>query len=206
MLKRTKGIILLTLLVVTGLAGRMFSETITSKERRFLLDNLKESKANLFKAVKGLSEEQLNFKPSAEQWSVKECVQHIALSEKALWGMVDGTLKQSANPDKRKEIKVGDEELVSMISNRTQKVKTSESLQPEQAPWKTTAEALDAFKNSRGDLIKYAKTSTDDMRNHVGQTPIGMLDAYQMLLLLSGHTKRHTLQIEEVKANPAFPK
>lgn len=206
MLKRTKGIILLTLLVVTGLAGRLFSETITSKERRFLIDNLKESKANLFKAVKGLSEEQLNFKPSAEQWSVKECVQHIALSEKALWGMVDATLKQQANPDKRKEIKVTDEELVSMISSRTHKVKTSDNLQPEQASWKTAAEALDAFKNSRGDLIKYAKTSTDDMRNHVGDSPLGALDAYQMLLLISGHTKRHTLQIEEVKANPAFPK
>ena len=44
------------------------------------------------------------------------------------------------------------------------------------------------------------------MRNYVLQMPIGSIDAYQMLLYISAHTKRHTLQIEEIKANPAFPK
>lgn len=206
MLKRTNGIILLTLLVITGLAGRLFSDTISSKERRSLIDNLKESKSQLQKSIRGLSEEQLNFKPSPEKWSAKECVQHIALSEKALWGMVDGTLKQPANPEKRSEIKVTDEQLIAMVKDRSHKVQTSENLKPGQATWKTTEEALDAFKEKRADLIKYAKTTTDDMRNHVGQTPIGYLDAYQMLLLIANHTVRHTLQIEEVKADPRFPK
>jgi len=35
---------------------------------------------------------------------------------------------------------------------------------------------------------------------------MGMLDAYQWILLLSGHTERHTLQILEVKADPKYPK
>jgi hypothetical protein len=65
---------------------------------------------------------------------------------------------------------------------------------------------LDAFKDKRTSLIKYAKTSTADMRNYVLQMPIGSIDAYQMLLYISAHSKRHTLQIEEIKANPAFPK
>ena len=32
------------------------------------------------------------------------------------------------------------------------------------------------------------------------------LDGQQWLLYLSGHTMRHTAQIQEVKANSAFPK
>jgi len=32
------------------------------------------------------------------------------------------------------------------------------------------------------------------------------MDAYQWLLLISAHSARHTAQIEEVKADPNFPK
>jgi hypothetical protein len=32
------------------------------------------------------------------------------------------------------------------------------------------------------------------------------VDAYQFMLFLAGHSKRHLLQIKEVKADPGFPK
>jgi hypothetical protein len=44
------------------------------------------------------------------------------------------------------------------------------------------------------------------MRNHVAQMPFGYIDAYQLIVFISAHTRRHIMQIEEVKANPAFPK
>jgi hypothetical protein len=45
------------------------------------------------------------------------------------------------------------------------------------------------------------------LKNHFTLHPaFGTINTYQLLLLLSGHSERHTLQIEEVKANPAFPK
>jgi hypothetical protein len=206
MLKRTKGIFLLILLVLTGFAGRVSSDTISSQERRFLIDHLKDSKTYLLKAIKGLSEEQMNFKASPDKWSIKECVQHIALSESGIWQMAEGALKQSANPEKRGEIKVSDADLIKMVSSRNQKAQAPEVLRPGQATWKTSAEALSAFKEKRSALIKYAKTTTDDMRNHIGQGGLGYLDAYQMVLLLSAHTRRHTDQILEVKSNPSFPK
>ena len=46
-----------------------------------------------------------------------------------------------------------------------------------------------------------------DLRAFAGPHPaFEMLDAYDWLLFLSGHTERHTLQIQEVKADPGFPK
>ena len=206
MLKRTKGILLLMLLVLTGLAGRVFSETISSKERKFMIDHLKESKSYFLKNVKGLSEEQLNFKASPEKWSIKECMQHITLAEGNLWSWTDATLKQTANPEKRSGIKVSDQQVIDMMTNRTQKAQAPETITPDKAAWKTSEEIVDAFKEKRGALIKFAKTTTDDMRNHVTETPFGPIDTYQMVLFLSAHTRRHTQQIEEVKADPAFPK
>src|SRR6267142_29864 len=104
MRKSKYGYLLLVLLVATGLAGTITSTSITNKERKYATGLMKDTKADLIKSVKGLSETQLNFKAAADKWSVKECVFHIALSEKNLWDMVEASLKQPANPEKRSEI------------------------------------------------------------------------------------------------------
>jgi hypothetical protein len=50
------------------------------------------------------------------------------------------------------------------------------------------------------------KTTTEDLHGHGGPHPVfKMLDGYQWLLLLSGHSARHTAQIEEVKASAGYP-
>ena len=204
--KKTKGYTLLLLLVLAGLAGRQSTTTITSKERRFLIEELKESRAGVQTSVKGLNERQLAFKPSKEAWSINECLQHIALAEKNLWNIANAALKQTSNAEISAGIKLEDDQVVKMLATRDKKLEAPESFKPVKAKWTTPEKTLDAFKDNRADLIKYAKTSTDDMRNHIVQMPIGAVDAYQMLLYISAHTKRHILQIEEVKANPAFPK
>lgn len=205
MLKRTKGYILLTLLVITGFASQTPRDTLTGKERKELVSNLKDSKEAFLKSITGLSPAQLNFKAAPDKWSIKECIYHIALSEKGLWSMTDAILKQPLNPEKQSQIKQTDADLVAFMGNRAQKVQAPESFRPEEAKWTTMNEALDAFKKSRTNLIKYVKTTTDDARNHVAQTSFGYVDAYQLMLMIATHSARHTQQIEEVKAYPHFP-
>jgi len=206
MLKRTKSFALLLLLVVTGLASQVATTTLTNKERKFAVDHLKETKENLLQAVKGLSDAQLAFKPAPEAWSVQECVAHITLAEEGIWKMTAQTLQQPANPEKRSNIQTSDEALLKMITSREQKVKADEALQPSAAQWPNVESALKHFKATRQKNIKYVKTSTEDFRNHVAELPFGALDAYQLVLLLSAHTARHTAQINEIKSNPRLPK
>ncbi|HEX6191065.1 MAG TPA: DinB family protein [Chitinophagaceae bacterium] len=206
MLKRTKGLLLLSLLVVTGLAGALNDPAITSRERKVSANLMKETKAELIKSVKGLSEAQLNYKPAADRWSVKECAYHLAVTEKALWQLLEMTMKAPANPEKRAEIKVTDEDLVKMVEDRSEKRKTSEMLEPKNAAFKSLDEAMTEFKTLRTDHIKYIKTTTEDLRNHVAQMPFGWIDCYQLTLMISAHTNRHTKQLNEVKADPGFPK
>ena len=62
------------------------------------------------------------------------------------------------------------------------------------------------FSKERVATLKLAQGDAD-MRAHAAQHPgFGMIDTYGWMLFLSGHTERHTLQIDEVKANPDFPK
>ncbi len=206
MQKRNTGYILLILLVITGLAGTLSPSTLSKDERKFATKLMKETKNDMLKSVKGLSEAQLNFKASSDRWSVKECAYHIAISEINIWQMLDGTMKTPANPDKRSEIKMTDEQLIKMMEDGSFKVKTSEALELKNTPYKSIDEALASFKNKRSDHINYMKSTTEDLRNHVVQTPLGWFDCYQISLFMSAHSNRHTQQIEEIKADSGFPK
>ena len=100
MLKRTKGLFLLSLLVITGLAGALNDTAISSKERKLSASLMKDTKTDLVKSVKGLSEAQLNYRQAADRWSVKDCVYHLAVTEKALWQLLEMTMKAPPNNKK----------------------------------------------------------------------------------------------------------
>ena len=205
MLKRTTGRLLLSLLVITGLAGTSNVNSLSKEERKYALGLMKETYKEVLKSVKGLSEEQLSFKAAPDKWSVKDCIYHIAATEKGLWGMLEGIMKSPANPEKRTEIKMTDEQLVNMIKDRSAKFKTSEPFEPKNTGYKSIDDALADFKMTRTAHIKYMKTSTEDMRNHVAQMPLGSLDAYQLYIFIAAHSNRHTQQMNEVKTSAGFP-
>lgn len=205
MLRRTTGRLLLSLLVVTGLAGTINNNSVTKEERKYALSLMKDTYKDALKTVKGLSEEQLNYRASSERWSVKECFYHIAATEKALWMALEGTMKAQPNPEKRAEIKVTDEQLVAMIKDRSMKAQSPEQVQPKNTGYKSIEDAIDDFRTNRSMHIKYMKTSTEDMRNHAIQMPFGWIDCYQLYLMIAAHSNRHTQQMNEVKAGSGFP-
>ncbi len=206
MLKRTQGRLLLSLLVITGLAGTLNDSSLSHKERKSAMNLMKDTKADVLKSVKGLSDKQLNFKATPDRWSVKECAYHIANTEKNLWDLMEATLKAPANPEKRSAIKMTDEQLIKMMEDRSTGFKTTEQFEPKKTPYKSLNEALEAFKTRRAEHIKYLKSTTEDLRNHVAQMPFGWLDCYQLCLMMASHSSLHTQQINEVKADPNFPK
>lgn len=196
----------LFLLPLVALISFSSPSTISKKERKFAREHLKETKKDLLKAVSRLSEAQLKFKAAPDRWSVEDCIKHIAAAENLLWQTVEAGLKQPANPEKRAEIKMTDEQVVKGVEDRSSKFKAPEQLQPQNQSFATAADALASFKASRDRLINYVKETQEDLRNHVIAFPVGTMDAYQMILLVSAHSNRHTQQIREVMADPNFPK
>ena len=119
--------------------------------------------------------------------------------------MFESAMKAPANPEKRTEIKVTDEQVIKMVEDRTKKAQAPEPIQPKNTGYTSLAEALIDFENNRMAHIKYMKNTTEDLRNHVVQLPVGWIDCYQLYLFIAGHSNRHTQQINEVKANTGFP-
>jgi uncharacterized damage-inducible protein DinB len=181
------------------------SETkLTDAERQLAITEMTKTNDHLLSAINGLSEDQLIFKASPDSWSIAECVEHIALSENNIFEMLQGTLQTEADPSKRGDVKMTDEQILKMIADRTNKVKTSEAFEPS-GKFGSHAETLNAFTTKRAENIGYVKTTEDDLRNRYVQLPFGTVDAYQILLFMSAHTERHVLQIEEVMDDENFP-
>ncbi len=205
MIKRTTGRLLLLLLVITGFAGTISDNAISKDERKYAAGLMKETYKEALKSVKGLSEAQLTFKAAPDKWSVKECLYHIAGAEKFLWTLFEGSMKAPANPEKRSEIKVTDEQFVKMVMDRTKAAQAPEPIQPKNTGFSGIDAAIADFKTNRMEHIKYIKNSTEDLRNHVVQMPFGWIDCYQLYLMVAAHSNRHTQQINEIKASAGFP-
>ncbi len=177
---------------------------LTDEERAFAIEEMSNSRDHLANVVEGLSEAQLNFKSTPEAWSIAECVEHITISENTIFGMMEGTLKTDADPAKRADVKMTDTQLLGIIKDRSNRVKTSEPFEPT-GKYGSYEDTLKAFMDKRTSNLSYIKDTNDDLRNRYGQLPFGTVDAYQIVLFMSGHTERHVKQMEEIKANENFP-
>jgi hypothetical protein len=183
------------------------STTLSAAEREVALNSLQATHDAFLKSIAGLSEKQWRFKPAPDRWSVAEVSEHIAVAESGIFGMVQGKIMTSpATPEKRAEVAGKDETILKMVPDRSHKAQAPEFLKPTNR-WATQADLVKAFEDSRKATMDYVRTTNDDLRDHFGPHPLlGPMDAYQWILLISAHSERHTKQIEEVKADPNFPK
>jgi uncharacterized damage-inducible protein DinB len=180
---------------------------LTPEERQAAIKYLEDTRQKVLDSIKDLSDEQWNFKSAPDRWSAAEVGEHIAVSEGTLLALVtDRVMKSAAAPEKKDAAKGKDELIRNSITNRSVKAQAPEMLKPTNR-FKTREEMIKAFNASRDKTIEYVKTTQEDLRSHFLAHPIFKdLDGYQWLLLLSGHSERHSLQILEVKADPNFPK
>lgn len=174
--------------------------------KAFLLDYYEETADALKDNIQGLSAEQMHYKPAKDEWSVAQCVEHIILTEEMLFNMAKELMKKPANPERKAEIKTTAKQLITGITDRSQKAQAPEVLQPS-GKYDRPETAIEDFKAQRAKILAFLETvSAKELHKHIGDTPVGAADAYQSFLFIAGHTARHTLQIEEVKADAGFPK
>jgi len=196
------GIMLCTGLALVGATVRAQETTQADKDKA--LAYLETTKKGVFDATKGLSEAQWNFKAAPDKWSVAQCTEHIAAAEDFIRGMiVEKVMKAPAAPDR--DIAKLDAGIMAMIPDRSTKAQAPEPLVPTNR-FGSPEGSLKHFVESRGTTEDFLK-KTPDLRSHAVDSPLGSkLDAYEWVLFIAAHSERHTKQIEEVKADPNFPK
>tara|TARA_R110002020_G_scaffold306170_2_gene522155 strand:+ start:119 stop:724 length:606 start_codon:yes stop_codon:yes gene_type:complete len=177
---------------------------LTKEEREYGVKELIKSQAMVMDVVDGLSEEQFDYKISDSSWSISEITEHIAISENMMFNMLQEGLKKPADSSKPGTAMLSDDKVIAMMKDRSYKVKTQKPFEPS-GKFGSFEETLNEFNNKRDAHIEYVKTTDDDLRNRFQEMPFGTIDAFQILLFMSGHTERHVQQMQEVMDDPNFP-
>ena len=180
------------------------AQELSQADREKGVKYLEETRDGVVAAVSGLSDAQWHFKAGPDRWSVAECLEHIALAEDFIFmNVTQNVMKAGPGKPDRDYAKL-DAMVIAMVPDRSHPAQAPPQLVPT-GRW-TPQETLKHFLASRQKTIEYLKT-TPGLREHVADSPLGQpIDAYEWLLLISAHSRRHTEQIDEVKANPNFPK
>ena len=197
MLKRTNSFILLTLLVLTGLAGKDHAETLTRKERRILNRELKGSRTDLINSIEGLSEKQINFHLLGETRSIATCLYQMADQEASLWSATQSILSAPAP--------LGNSINKAPINIPTGKNVLS-SLPSLSENYTSIDAAIERFLSHRASIVRYVQTTTDDVRTYLITTPSGTYDVYQLMRLNAECSRNWATEINRIKSGVLFPK
>jgi hypothetical protein len=200
---KSLSVLALVLLVAMPLVAADAPAMDAGKEK--LVNELERTRDKFLKSVEGLSEAQWNYKAAPEKWSIAQCAEHIAAAESFIRGAVEKANTTPLAADQATSAIVKDDMIQTMIVDRSKKFSAPEPLVPA-GRFESPAATVDTFKKERTETLKLAQSDVD-FRAHALQHPgFGMLDSYGWMLFLSGHSERHTLQIEEVKTNADYPK
>jgi hypothetical protein len=196
-----KTILLLCAAVL--LAPTIFAQTLSQSDREKGIKYLEQTRDAIVADTKNLTAAQWNFKAAPDKWSVALTLEHIALAEDNLYQLVTDKVMKSPAGAPDRDIAKMDAQVLAMVPDRSTKRQAPPDLVPT-GRW-APAETLDHFLQSRARTIEFLRT-TPDLRQHVMDSPLGPLDAYEWLLFIAAHSERHTKQILEVEASPDFPK
>jgi uncharacterized damage-inducible protein DinB len=197
--------LLIALCLISFASPLLRAQQLTSEEREKAVKYLEKTRAGVLAATKGLSEAQWNFKPATNRWSIAEVTEHIAAAEDFLMNMVQEQVMKGPARTNSEDLKALDGFVMKAVTDRSVKAQAPEPLQPTNRFGSPKA-SLKHFEESRAKTIKYVKDAKD-LREHTWASPLGKdLDGYESVLFIAAHSERHTKQIDEVKADPNFPK
>jgi hypothetical protein len=177
---------------------------ITDQERQAALALLARSRTAVLKAVEGVTEDQARWKPMPERWSILEYIEHLAVSDDALVGLVKRSLESPAHTETEDERRAREQKIRETPIPRGVN-RAPEGLKPV-ARFDSLKDAVAAFLAARERTIEYARSTTDDLRHHFAPHPVlGSLDAYQWLCGNARHAETHAAHVVEIRGMPEFP-
>ena len=178
---------------------------ISQQDRDALTKDLQASRAAFLNAIADVkTEAQWNYKPAPDRWSVGECAAHIIAAEQYFRDNIAAALKSPALPAAQQST-AGDAIIAKMVRDRSTRYQAPAAIEPT-GKVVPKAQAIKDFEATRAKTLDYVRTTQDPLREHGSGTPPQVTTAYQLVLMLSGHTERHTAQLLEVKASAGYPR
>ena len=158
-----------------------------------------------------LSPSQLNWKPSAERWSVAQCFDHLLSSNKGYFPRIDGVLA-GIKPIFWQRMPIVPGLAVKLLiksldPKSSRKIKAPAKFQPAQSD--ISASVIDDFVDQQAGIVEKMKATEHlDLEKIVITSPVAaaitysLMDAYRIIVV---HEQRHFEQAKRVTEEPSFP-
>ena len=164
------------------------------------------------KTFGGLSEEQLNWKPSPERWSVAQCFDHLITSNSGYLPIVDGILKGQKQSSIWQKLPflpgIWGKMLIKYLDpSQTRKMKAPKKFEPAQSD--VSGSIINDFAAQQEKIIEKIKATANlDLERIVITSPAAsfvtysLMDAYRIIVV---HERRHFQQAQRVTEESGFP-
>lgn len=165
---------------------------------REIIDHLDASHRELREAFDEVPVPLRERRPSPDCWSVTEIVDHLAVVEERVAGLLAGALADvSALGEERDTTPVLPTLPVDQIASRAQKFTASEPSQPK---GRDAAAAWAALEEQRGRLRDTILAADGRALGEIRlpHPRLGELNAYQWVLFAGAHERRHAAQMREI--------
>lgn len=178
-----------------------------------VITEAKQIAADVRASFGNLSASQLNWKPSAERWSIAQCFDHLMTSNRGYFPIMESVRNGKKQNTFWTRLPVlpglaGKLLIKSLDPASTRKLKAPKSFQPAQSD--ISASIIDDFVAQQEQLIEGMKsTSHLDLEKIVITSPALSIVAYSLMdgyRIIVTHEQRHFQQAQRVAAEPGFPK
>lgn len=175
---------------------------MTDRRIDALKDFLTRYRNNLERAFHDVPEESRETPPATDAWSAANVIEHLAVTEKAITGMLLGFLAEAPSRPADEGFDPSDfEERIDMrgFLDRSRKIKG-----PQPSGERTADEAWDDLNSSREGLfaaLEQARGKNLDGFTHPHPLTGAPLDAYQWVGFVGVHEGRHAAQLEEMRSS-----
>lgn len=164
-------------------------------EREGILRALQAGRDALGRALDGVDAEIEHRRPANGGWTIAECVEHVAVSERYLLGR----LRAAQPAEQSLENRVREAQILARGADRTRPVECPANGQP-RGRFASALAALEDFDAARAETVAFVESFDGDPRSWVTDHPVipGPVNVVELLLTMAVHPARHAQQIEEL--------
>lgn len=194
-------------IIVFLLGNSVFAQTTklwTEENRKYLLNNLERTKAEIIAEASNLTLQQWAFKEAPNKWSIGQVLEHLGLYERIFEQEAGIMLSSEPEPELNATAKPDSIYLNWMDDPNPHMAERN----AEPLGLMKGNDNLTFFLFGRESLIEFIKNTNADLKAHYtfrgGDEKRRSIHA--LIVVHFGHTDRHLRQIERIKSNPGFPK
>ena len=194
-------------------ADRLKHFTDSSHFIATIVSEAEKNNATASDLVRGLTEQQLNWKPDAKQWSIAQCLEHLAVTSKQFNGyfkqlIESARLKWPTNGAiPYRPSLVGGWLIKQVVPETTRKVPAPKVFKPSDSS--SIQDALGLFLKQQEEFVSFVRESEGVDYNRARlRSPVTPLMRYSLadaFVVTIVHGYRHLAQANRVKAMPNFP-